>query len=286
MPDFHLGHLPDVLFHGTTDAASLEGPCVPASESGWWNRIPWRVFDRDFDEARMAYANVVWAGLGLAVPGRPEAPDWARRIRSFDQLAQRVGLLFVTDDPARAEHLYGPVVQIDVNHPSILDAVADPNAQTHNAWILILKAGEPLPLLRHEPAVRAGCTRLYRGETDIRGEARPVPDWVAETETFRKTVAAAGRWFVKDRPTAEYYNRTFGDGTGRVSYLDVPTAEVERHLAARDPEAKAFCAHGREHEEYFVPRAMADRRMPLTPAARPRPRQAAHDPRPAPGPQP
>lgn len=151
MPEFHLGFLPDVLFHGTTDAASLAGPCVPASRSGWWSRIPWRTYETDFDEARMAYANVVWEGLGLAERGRPKAPEWARRIRSFAQLAERIGILFVTDNPPRAETLYGPVIEIDMNHPSILDVVADPNALSHNAWILILKAGEPLPLKAPSP---------------------------------------------------------------------------------------------------------------------------------------
>jgi hypothetical protein len=154
MPEFHLGHLPDVLFHGTTDKASLAGPCVAAACSSWWNRISWRTYDNDFQEARLAYANVVWRGLGLCEPGRPQAPEWAKRIRSFGQLAQRIGLLFVTDDRARAESIYGPVVEIDMNHPSILDVVVDPNALSHNAWILVLKAGEPLPL--RTPAATPG----------------------------------------------------------------------------------------------------------------------------------
>jgi hypothetical protein len=147
MPDFLVGSLPSVLYHGTTDPAALLGPCAPAAGSRWWGRIPWRVYDRDFQEARLAYANVVWDGLGLLESGRPHAPEWAQRIRTFDQLAQLIGILFVTDNRQRAEDLYGPTIEIDMNHPSILDVVVDPNAQTHNAWILVLKAGEPLPLL-------------------------------------------------------------------------------------------------------------------------------------------
>jgi hypothetical protein len=263
MPDFHFGPLPDVLFHGTVDRASLQGPCVPASKSGWWSRIPWRTFDSDFEQARMAYANVVWSGLGLAVPGRPLAPEWAKRIRSFDQLAERIGLLFVTDDPDRARHLYGPSLEIDMTHPSILDAVEDPNVGTHNAWILVLKAGEPLPLLHREPAVRPGHVRLYRGETDMPGKAASVPDWIAEQDAFKGTMAATGRWFAAERRLAEYYNRTFGDGTGRISYVDVPRRKAEACLAARNPEAKAFSARGREHEEYFLPPELAAARKPL-----------------------
>jgi hypothetical protein len=151
MPEFHLGYLPEILFHGTLYPDALSGPCLPASETRLWGRVPWATYDNDFQEARMAYANVVWEGLGLRERGRPNAPEWANGIRTFEQLGLMVGTLFVTDDPARAQTLYGPTIEIDMNHPSILDVVEDPNAMTHSAWILILKVGEPLPLLA--PAV-------------------------------------------------------------------------------------------------------------------------------------
>lgn len=268
MPAFHHGFIPDIVFHGTDDRMSLIGPCIPAARSRWWTRIPWRTYANDFGQARMAYANIVWDGLGLAVRGRPQAPEWARRIRSFRQLAERIGLLFVTDDATRAGRLYGPVVEIDMTHPSILDAVIDPNALTHNAWILILKAGEPLPLLFPEPYLRTGWTRLYRGETDLPGETRAIPDWIAENGDFQKSVEATGCWFVKDRTVAEYYNHTFGDKTGRVSYIDVPTLDVEKYLSAHNPEARRFSALGCENDEYFVPRSLAESRKPLSGRAR------------------
>jgi hypothetical protein len=146
-----MSHLPDVLHHGTTTPEALEGPCLPASQNRWWNRVTWQTFDTDFQEARLAYANIVWAGLGLREPGRPDAPDWARGIRTFRELGENFGILFVTDDPRRAETLYGPTVEIDMAHPSVLDVIEDPNALTHNAWVLVLRAGEPLPLMRSAP---------------------------------------------------------------------------------------------------------------------------------------
>jgi hypothetical protein len=145
MPRFFTGHLPDVLYHGTTNPEALANPCPPAAESQQWRKIPWRTYDSDDQEARMAYANVVFDGLGLR--DRREVPDWAKSIRSIDDLAGRVGILFVTDNRVRAESLYGPVVEIDMTSPVILDVVKDPNTMTHDAWILVLKLGEPIPVL-------------------------------------------------------------------------------------------------------------------------------------------
>lgn len=118
-----------------------------------------------------------------------------------------------------------------------------------------------------EPPVPEGMTRLYRGETDNPGSVENVPDWIKEDPRYQATVAATGRWFVKDREVAEYYNREHGIGDQRVSYVDVPTRDVESYLSANHSEAKQFSAAGRENEEYFIPRELADQRtrVPLAP---------------------
>src|SRR6266853_860938 len=107
-----------------------------------------------------------------------------------------------------------------------------------------------------------GYTRLYRGETDLGPKAK-VPDWVAESPEYKAMIDATGRWFNKDYETARYYNQTFGDKSGRVSYVDVPTADLEKHLSANQPAAKKFSAQGRDLEEYFLPKELADKRIKM-----------------------
>jgi hypothetical protein len=113
-----------------------------------------------------------------------------------------------------------------------------------------------------DPPTPEGHVRLYRGETDLPNEGTPMPDWVAENPEFKAMLEATGRWFVRDRETAEYYNREFGDNSGRVSYVDVPVADVENYLSANQPDARRFSAAGRETEESFVSKELAAKRLP------------------------
>jgi hypothetical protein len=122
---------------------------------------------------------------------------------------------------------------------------------------------EEIPSAAAEPPVQQGMTRLYRGDTSLPGGQ--IPDWLRERPKFQATVDASGRWFTSDRDVAHYYNQTFGDKSGRVSYVDVPTGEASRYLAANQPEAAKFSAEGRAAEEYFIPREIAARSQPLTP---------------------
>jgi len=154
MADFFIGRLPDVLWHGSLEPLQPGAACRPACESAWWNEISWNDYDEDLEgEARTAYANVLFEHLGLRCPGSGDVPEWARHVGDPGQLGREFGILFVTDDPARAEALYGPVQAIDMTSPDILDVAVDPNAATHAAWILVMRAGAPLPVL-DSPAAR------------------------------------------------------------------------------------------------------------------------------------
>lgn len=110
--------------------------------------------------------------------------------------------------------------------------------------------------------VPEGHVRLYRGETSD-GTKAVLPDWLAESEDVQAAQRAEGRWFAKDQATAEYYNQTFGDKSGRVSYVDVPAEDAARYLATNDPAAKKFASHGPNDPEYFVPPDVAARRQGL-----------------------
>lgn len=103
-------------------------------------------------------------------------------------------------------------------------------------------------------------TRLYRGETA--GTANgAVPDYVKETPEFKATQEATGRWFSKSKEEAEHYAKVHGQG--KVSYVDVPTEDVDKYLSANQPEAKRFSAEGRENEEYFLPKDLAAKRQSI-----------------------
>lgn len=120
-----------------------------------------------------------------------------------------------------------------------------------------------LTTLPAEPPIKEGHVRLYRGETDTPSERRPLPEWLKEHPDVQATIEATGRWFSADRATAEHYNAQFGAGDGRISYVDVPKADVPKYLSANQPEAAQFSAAGRAGEEFFIPKEMADKRQPV-----------------------
>lgn len=140
------------LFHGTTE--DLTGRIVrPLYTSSYFVRVHEKKYSRWINwgpepEAGMPYANVIWEALGLRKRSRnPElVPEWARHIKSYHDLSRQFGILFVTDNEKDAGR-YGKPYEIDLDHPSILTMIKDPHIQTHNAWILIMKAGEYLPVV-------------------------------------------------------------------------------------------------------------------------------------------
>jgi len=122
-------------------------------------------------------------------------------------------------------------------------------------------AADRKPELPKSPAT---TVRLYRGETATRegDDKTQVPAWVMESSEYRETVAATGRWFTKDLAEAKHYAKVHGGDETRISYVDVPAADVEKYLSANQPAARRFSAAGRETSEYFVSREIADTRQP------------------------
>ena len=129
----------------------------------------------------------------------------------------------------------------------------------------VARVGRELREAAREPPIEPGMVRLYRGETDSKPTA--VSDWVKESEAYKGTVAATGRWFSRTREEAQYYVDHFGEQDGRLSYIDVPAADVEKYMASKDPEAARFSATGRAEQEFFVPKELAAQRRALPQSA-------------------
>jgi len=142
------------MWHGTATPGFLDGPVPPASQCGWWSRSTWEHHDAWMDgvgdpENRIPYANIIWDQLGLRERGRPNAPEWAKGIRSFKELGETVGMLFVSPDREYVESWYGgPALEIDLSADQVLDVVWDPHIQRRDAYIVLIKAGEPFPVLK------------------------------------------------------------------------------------------------------------------------------------------
>lgn len=149
MVEFFAGNLPDVLYHGSLEPLEPDAVCLPAAGQHWWNLMDWDDYDEGLDgEDRTAYANIAWEYLGLRDEARTDVPEWARDLKDVAELGRRVGILFVTDDPGIAESRYGHVHGIDMTSPDILEAIPDPNPGTYSAWMLLVRAGAPLPVVR------------------------------------------------------------------------------------------------------------------------------------------
>lgn len=101
-----------------------------------------------------------------------------------------------------------------------------------------------------------GMTRLYRGETA--GGDGPLPDWVKTQPKYQATKDATGRWFYDTHEKAQSFANDFGNG--KVSYVDVPTEDVEKYRASNQPDIAGHAAEGRASEEFFVPKEIADAR--------------------------
>lgn len=149
MAEFFAGILPDVLYHGSLEPLGPDTACRPAEGQRWWNLIDWNDYDQGIDgEDRTAYANIAWEYLGLRDDARADVPEWAHGLKDVDDLGRQVGILFVTDDPHAAESRYGEVHEIDMTSPDVLEAIPDPNPGTYSAWLLLVRAGRPLPVIR------------------------------------------------------------------------------------------------------------------------------------------
>lgn len=112
---------------------------------------------------------------------------------------------------------------------------------------------------RADPA--PGMVRLYRGDTRGADVTGGVPAWVRESPEYKATVDASGRWFTTSLSAAEEYRSKFGDGSGPVTFVDVPAAEAAKYNVANQPEAAKFTSGGATGalaaEEFFLPREVA-----------------------------
>jgi len=114
---------------------------------------------------------------------------------------------------------------------------------------------EPPPIAT--PPVAEGMVRLYRGEA-VPGSGPGVPDWVKDSDKFKESQGAAGRWFTTDLDDAKHYAEEAG--TGRLQYVDVPSEVAEKYRALNDPDALKYSPKARagEVDEHFLPREVAD----------------------------
>lgn len=116
---------------------------------------------------------------------------------------------------------------------------------------------------RVEPGGAAGVVRLYRGESVSTGRTA-IPDWIQLEQDRLGITSARSRWFTDDPQIARWYLREAGfddPAKGRISFIDVPAAEVENYRATNFPEARRF---SRDPErEFFVPKGLADQRQPM-----------------------
>lgn len=101
------------------------------------------------------------------------------------------------------------------------------------------------------PQVESGMTRLYRAT----GTGPGVPDWVKQGAKETGQSEAYGRWFTKDVGDLQWYIKDSGPNA-KISYVDVPTKDVEAYQAGKHPNATRFSRN--PSTEYFVPREVAD----------------------------
>lgn len=113
--------------------------------------------------------------------------------------------------------------------------------------------------------VKEGYTRMYRAELPIGALEGTLPDWVTTHEEFQSLKKATGRWFYKTRQEAEEFGRDFGPAVGgpnlNITYVDIPTEDVEKYNAAINPEAHQFQGGPGITNEYFLPKEIADIRV-------------------------
>lgn len=111
------------------------------------------------------------------------------------------------------------------------------------------------------PDITEGFTRLYRGETAT-GEAKAIPEWLQQTPEVKSTLESTGRWFTNSLADAKWYAN---EGVGKISYLDVPTSIANKYNVGNlGNTVSDFTAAGKEGSEFFLPKSIAETKLPLT----------------------
>jgi hypothetical protein len=117
-----------------------------------------------------------------------------------------------------------------------------------------------------------GFVRLYRAEaTPEQRDTGKVSDWVKESDAFKQTQEAAGRWFTDDMEEVNWYlQNEYPDG--RVVYIDVPVNEAERFRVSNMPvkekgknvEENPRAFSRRPEKEFFLPKTLATKAAPVS----------------------
>jgi len=68
--------------------------------------------------------------------------------------------------------------------------------------------------------------RLYRAEENPDAPKQSIAAWITESDNYKNTLAATGRWFTDDRAEAQWYlDHEYPNGI--LTYIDVPADQVE-----------------------------------------------------------
>lgn len=122
------------------------------------------------------------------------------------------------------------------------------------------EARTKFPTIGGNPGPRSGMVRLYRGETSLKA-GENIPDYIKQSDEYKETVDATGRWFTESQAEARHYTTKQGVGKG-VTYIDVPKADLDKYRVSNNPAARKFSA--RPETEYFLPRNLADARQDVS----------------------
>lgn len=106
----------------------------------------------------------------------------------------------------------------------------------------------------YEALIPQGYTRLYRSEDDT-SKDKPAPDWVKESDEYKAGEEVKGRWFYKTLNEAIEHSKKFG--SSGISYIDIPTNQVETFNAKDNKFAGGY---GKQGNEYFVTKELANNR--------------------------
>jgi hypothetical protein len=163
MLDINGSHLPENLWHGSTNDELPETLLSATQNQRWWNVIDHDVYlDPPFDdtdedqraellfEVRTAYGNAVFEAFRTS--DDPVLKGIADQF-GLEGLGEAVSIIFVTGISSYSER-YGTAIEIDLQAEGLLAAIPDDNlAEEKQSWLLVLKAGSPFPRLA-SPALK------------------------------------------------------------------------------------------------------------------------------------
>ena len=135
----------------------------------------------------------------------------------------------------------------------------------------LLTAKENNQITSAEKSLKPGAlVRLYRAESNPNALKKSPADWIKESDTYKNTLAASGRWFTNDLKEAQWYLDNEYPG-GIITYVDLPASEAEALRVANLTElpggkntpnnARAFSRS--PEKEFFVSAEAAQNRKPV-----------------------